>query len=100
MSRGNDFSVSKMYCCKCGQEGISIPRRSGQYRAPGHLKKMYCIHCKQEWNHAEIRSMYSDYNYEDFKLEMDYNNFDDKGNRKVPYRIFRGELKKKGVING
>ena len=42
--------------------------------------------------------MYSDYNYEDFQLEIKYHNFDEEGNRKEPYRIFRGNLKKKGLI--
>lgn len=90
-------NVSKMYCTICGNEGISIFRKSNQYREPGHLKKIYCIHCKKETNHAEVRSFFNDYNYKDFKLEKKYNNFDENGNRKQPYRIFRGELKKKGL---
>ena len=94
----DDFSISRMFCCNCGKEGVPITRRPGRYRAAGHLKKLYCIHCGKDWNHAEVRSMYSDYNYEDFKLEMEYNNFDKNGNRKEPYRIFRGNLKKKGLI--
>ena len=94
----DDFSISRMFCCNCGKEGVPITRRPGHYREAGHLKKLYCIHCGKDWNHAEVRSMYSDYNYEDFKLEMKYNNFDKNGNRKEPYRIFRGNLKKKGLI--
>ena len=42
--------------------------------------------------------MYDDYNREDFQLEMEYHNFDEEGNRKKPYGIFRGELKQKGLI--
>lgn len=90
----NNFAISEMWCCKCGQKGISIPRKNGKYREPGHLKKIYCIHCEKDWNHVEIRPMYSDYNYEDFQLEMKYNNFDENGNRKKPYREFRNELRK------
>lgn len=97
MTRKN-FTLSRTYCCKCGQEGISIPRSRGAYREPGHLKKLYCFHCQKEWNHAEVRSKCSDYNYNDFKLEFDYNNFDEEGNRIKPYRIFRGDLKKEGII--
>ena len=96
--RANGFVISDMYCTKCGQKGIGIPRKFGQYRGPGHLKKLYCIHCGEMWNHAEVRSMYSDYNLEDFQLEMKYHNFDEHGNRKEPYRIFRGKLKQQGVI--
>lgn len=94
------FLLSKMYCTCCGNRGIDIARRFGKYREPGHLKKLYCIYCKEEKNHVEIRPFYSDYNYEDFQLEMKYHNFDENGERKKPYRIFRGELKQKGLYNG
>ena len=93
-----NLKISEMYCTCCGKKGIAIPRKNGNFRESGHLKKLYCIHCKMEKNHVEIRPFYSDYNYEDFKLEMKYNNFDKDGNRKKPYRIFRGELKQKGII--
>ena len=96
--KNNDFAISRMFCCNCGKEGVPIGRKAGHYREAGHLKKLYCIYCGKEWNHAEVRSMHSDYNYDDFKLEMKYNNFDENGNRKIPYRIFRGNLKKEGVI--
>jgi len=96
--RQNNFTISKMFCCVCGQEGVPISRNPGSYREPGHLKKLYCIHCKKESNHVEIRPIYNDYNYNDFQLEMKYHNFDENGNRKEPYRIFRGHLKQKGII--
>lgn len=96
--RVNNFVISDMYCTKCGSKGISIPRKIGQYRGPGHLKKLYCVNCGQVCNHVEIRSIYSDYNFEDFQLEMQYENFDQNGNRKEAYRIFRGNLKQQGVI--
>ena len=60
-----------MYCVYCGNKGIAIPRRNGRYKEPGHLKKLYCVHCKTETNHVEIRPFCSDYNYEDFKLEKE-----------------------------
>ncbi len=96
--KNNDFTLSKMYCCKCGHEGINIPRKTNSYREAGHLKKLYCIFCKQEWNHAEVRNIYSNYNYNDFLLEMEYNNFDEEGNRKEPYKIFKENLRQKGLI--
>lgn len=92
------FNISEMYCVYCGNKGITIPRRNGRYKEPGHLKKLYCVHCKTETNHVEIRPFCSDYNYEDFKLEKEYHNFDEHGNRKEPYRIFRGKLKQEGII--
>ena len=87
-----------MYCTSCGHKGIDIARRPGKYREPGHLKRLYCVHCKREVNHVEIRPFYSDYNKQDFELEMKYHNFDENGERIIPYRILRGELKQKGVI--
>lgn len=98
MGKNNNILMSEMYCTKCGHKGLNIPRKANQLREPGHLKKLYCIYCGQEWNHVEVREIYSDYNLEDFKLEMQYNNFNEEGNRKEPYRIFRGNLKQKGII--
>ena len=94
----NHFLISDFYCTKCGKKGLLIPRTFGHYREAGHLKKLYCPYCKKEQNHVEIRSFYSGYNLEDFELEMKYGNFDNQGNRKKPYRIFRGELKQEGLI--
>jgi len=98
MSKNKMIAISKMYCTKCGKEGISVPRKNGYYKEPGHLKKLFCIYCKTEWNHVEIKPFYTDYNLEDFQLEMKYHNFDENGERIKPYRIFRGELKQKGII--
>lgn len=90
--------ISEMYCTCCGKKGISIPRKNNKFRKSGHLKKLYCIYCGAEKNHVEIRPIYDDYAHKDFELEMKYNNFDSEGNRKEPYRIFRKNLKKEGVI--
>ena len=96
----NHFLINDFYCTKCGKKGLSIPRTFGHYREAGHLKKLYCPYCKKEQNHVEIRSFYSNYNLEDFKLEIEYNNFDNQGNRKKPYKIFKNYLRKEGIING
>ena len=94
-----NFIMSEMYCTSCGRKGIAIPRKNGKYREPGHLKNLYSIYCRKNCNHAEVRDMYSDYNYEDFLLEFENGNFDEDGNRKEPYRIFRGKiLNKKGLV--
>lgn len=93
-----NYLISEMWCTHCGNRGISIPRKDNKQREPGHLKSIYCIYCNKEQNHVEIRPFCSDYNYEDFKLEMKYHNFDKNGNRKESYRIFRGKLKRKGII--
>ena len=90
--------ISEMYCTCCGNKGLTIPRKNGKTREPGHLKKLYCVYCQKECNHVEIRPFFSNYNYDDFKLEMKYNNFNAKGERKEPYNIFKHNLRQKGVI--
>ena len=91
--------ISEMYCTKCGKKGIPIPRKNGKFKKSGHLKKLYCVYCGAEENHVEIRPIYDgDYKYEDFKFEMRYGNFDLEGNRKEPLKIFRSDLRKRGVI--
>lgn len=88
MARSNISLTSVFFCNKCGNKGIPIPRKKGSEREAGHLKKLYCLNCKQEWNHVECKA-FSKYTYEDFQIEMKYNNFDELGNRKMTY----GELK-------
>ena len=83
-NRGFDFS-HEFYCCKCGNKGINIARRRGQYREQGHLKRLYCIHCKQEVNFCECDSNYT---HEDFLFEFKNGNFDEHQNRILTY----GEL--------
>lgn len=97
MSKKN-FLISEMWCTQCGNRGISIPRKDSKKREPGHLKKLYCIYCNKEQNHVEIRPFCSDYNYQDFLLERKYKNYNEIGERKEPYRIFRSKLKQKGII--
>ena len=81
----------------CGEKGIPILRRRGAEREAGHLKKLFCIHCKQEWNHVECKP-YTYYDYDCFLLEYNYHNFDDEGNRIMPYGLFKDKLIKEGVI--
>ena len=81
-------TTSDFYCVRCGNKGIPIARKIGSQREAGHLKKLYCLHCQEQTNHAEIRP-FGAYHYEDFKLEMSYGNFDENGLRKMTY----GELK-------
>ena len=58
----------------------------------------YCIHCKEEWNFAEVRP-FGDYNYEDFLVEFRKGNFDNEGNRILPYRQFFAELREKEELD-
>lgn len=79
MSRQSQVTLSDFYCTKCGKKGIPIARKIGSQREPGHLKRLYCIFCGEEVNHAEIRP-FGEYKYDDFKLEFDLGRFVD-GNK-------------------
>lgn len=92
INMGRQLVLSEFYCTKCGNKGIPIMRKKGAEREAGHLKKIFCLKCQQEWNHAECKP-YSHYDHADFLTEFELHNFDENGNRKISY----GELK--GLIN-
>jgi hypothetical protein len=87
MGRGK-FTTSDFYCTKCGRQGIPIARKVGAEREAGHLKKLFCLYCKQEVNMVECKP-YTKYTHDDFLVEFENNNFDETGIRKMTY----GELK-------
>ncbi len=89
--------TSKMYCTRCGNEGISIVR-AGRQREPGHLKKLYCVHCGEEVNHVEIKEKGA-YNYTIFMYEYTLGNFTETGERKLPWRQFLLKARKEGKLN-
>lgn len=70
MTRKN-FSISDFYCTECGQRGISIPRKHGQARETGHIKDLYCIHCKKITKNVEISNGYTYFDFiEDFNNKV------------------------------
>ena len=104
MRRGrNNFLIdNEFYCTKCGSKGIPIARKKGQEREAGHLKKLFCLKCKDETNHVECKP-FSHYEHEDFLFEFENGNFTETGRRKMPYGEFRhmmynNEIKERGVI--
>lgn len=52
-----DFTISNFICCECNARGIPISRKKNQRRGYLHYKKLYCIYCKKETNHIEIRDI-------------------------------------------
>ena len=95
----NTINVSDFYCTQCGSLGLPVVRTSKKVREPGHLKKLYCLHCKMQTNHAEVRPFWK-YDYEDFQIEFIHGNFDSEGNRIDPsYKHFIAEVKQKEGID-
>ena len=80
MKYANTTTVSRFFCTACGNEGVPIVRKQGQQREGGHLKRLFCLHCKKETNHAEIRP-FGSYSYEDFLLEFSTGRFLEDGTR-------------------
>ena len=96
-------TISDFYCTKCGNRMIPVWRSKGKEREPGHLKKLYCLNCKEERNGVEIKFM-GQYTLKDFIMEYEYNNFDKDGNRKHSYKelkglINNGKIKKSKTYN-
>lgn len=70
MAKKRKMERSWFMCTKCGKEGIALPRKTCKQREPGHLKKLYCIYCREETNHAEIKENGSKYTMDDFLTEF------------------------------
>lgn len=80
MSYQRSTIVHGFYCTQCGGRGIPVHRKYGQFREVGHLKKLYCLACGKETNHAECISA-SKYDSSMFFEEYESGNFDSEGNR-------------------
>jgi hypothetical protein len=81
MSKRQNTTTSEFFCTQCGRQGIPIVRRAGKQREAGHLKKLYCLYCGKETNHAEVRP-FGAYNREDFEQEFKLGRFVD--GKKIP----------------
>ena len=88
--------LSDFYCTECGHKGIPIIRTK-KAREPGHLKKLFCLYCQKEVNMVEIKQN-GRYTLEDFLIEFENGNFEN-GERKLPYKQFVAELRKKRLDN-
>lgn len=80
MGKNYKMSQSRFFCTQCGKEGIPVQRKQGQMREAGHLKKLYCLFCGVETNHAEVREI-GGYTYEDFQEEFNMGRFKEDGTR-------------------
>ena len=75
-----NYQISDFYCTQCGNKGIPIVRKKGQDREAGHLKNLFCLHCKTTTNHCEIRP-YGTYTYDNFIDEFNCGRFLPNGTR-------------------
>lgn len=57
MLRGKHYTISRFKCVVCGREGIPLSRKQSRQREQSHLKKIYCLHCREETNHEEVREI-------------------------------------------
>lgn len=94
--------MSEFFCTQCGCKGLPIWRKKSKEREAGHLKKLFCLKCNKETNHIEIKPDNS-YTFEDFKIEYEYNNFTEDGNRIRTYKELRslinnGEISKQKTL--
>lgn len=47
----NDF-----YCLLCGKKSFTLPRKDSKRKEKYHRKKLYCLNCRCEVNHIELKS--------------------------------------------
>lgn len=68
------FTISDFYCAKCGAKGMPLPRKKAKQKERGHMKKLFCLQCKCEVNHVEVKP-FSDYDYSMFREDFEGGKF-------------------------
>ena len=90
-----NLSISDFYCTQCGCKNFPIFRPNGRAKEPGHLKKLFCLNCKDYKNMVEIKPK-GKYTLSCFLYEFKHGNFDINGNRKEDWKTF---VQKRDKIN-
>lgn len=62
-------TYSTFYCTQCTNK-ISLPRRNSRQRERSHLKNIYCVKCREEVNHYEVREFDHDFMYDNFVQQV------------------------------
>ena len=70
-----NFEKHEFYCVNCAHKGLPVWRTSASQRGKGHLKKLYCINCRREYNHYEC---YDEKDVAKFFLKFERGDFKDK----------------------
>lgn len=73
-TKKHQYTTSNFYCTECGGKGIPIMRLTGKDREAGHLKRLFCLKCRKETNHAEVRG-FGAYDENDFREEFELGRF-------------------------
>ena len=68
MSKLRYFEIHRFFCPRCGKETLPVVRDKSSLREKGHLKSLYCYHCKVTQNMVECRD---DYEVTIFKREFE-----------------------------
>lgn len=74
--------MSDFYCTQCGKYVMTLPRPLCHQRAGGHLKNLYCPHCRVENNTVEVPEK-GQYTKQKFLEEFEAGVFTPEGLRKT-----------------
>lgn len=68
------YESHRFFCTRCGNEGLPVWRSAAAQRGKGHLKKLWCVYCKEEVNHYEC---YNEQDIKKFKRKFIRGDFND-----------------------
>ena len=64
----SNYTSNDFYCINCGNKGLPVQRNRGHQHKSFHREKLYCIYCKTEVNHIEVKN---NFEAEKFKEEFE-----------------------------
>lgn len=76
------------YCLNCGKKGINLMRKQGHQHKRNHRKKLYCVYCKCDVNHVEIKDLEEK---EDFLYNFELGLYKEEATKSM--EVCKGELK-------
>lgn len=76
------YAEHSFYCIKCGNKGIPLMRRQSFQHEKMHRKKLYCLHCKEEVNHIECKTLED---VETFKINFENGVYINEAEESVSY---------------
>jgi hypothetical protein len=52
----HNINFNDFYCLLCGKKSYTLPRKDCKRKEKFHRKKLYCLNCRCEVNHIELKS--------------------------------------------